>query len=129
MSSPDHLLVEWFAGEKPESKEYKRNRTHSAFRYNILNHLGLTSTLRNSKSTTYPGCWEQLKEPILFKVEAYDPVECDQVDDLWPCKNLLGTFSKPSYITFPPEPGSKAPRKTTMTSVMIGWGKLINGHG
>jgi len=82
---PDHLAVEWFAGEKPQSKEYKGNRPHVAFRYNLFYHLGVHSSLRSVDQTTFPYCYEPLGEPILFKVEAYDPIACPE-DDIWPCK-------------------------------------------
>ena len=45
---PDHLVVEWFAGEKPQSKRYRNDRQHMAFRYNLFDHLGKTSSLRTS---------------------------------------------------------------------------------
>ena len=82
---PDHLVVEWFAGEKPQSKEYKGSRPHVAFRYNLFHHLGVQSSLRSVDQTTFPYCYEPLGEPILFQVEAYDPIACPE-DDIWPCK-------------------------------------------
>ena len=84
---PDHLVVEWFAGEKPESKKYKQNRAHMAFRYNLFDHLGKRSSLRASISPKYPVCYEPLLEPVLFKVEAFKPRTCGQ-SDIWPCNEL-----------------------------------------
>ena len=66
---PDHLVVEWFAGENPESSLVKNGRAHLAFRYNILHHLGIVSTLRSAKSKAFPKCFEELGEPTLFLVE------------------------------------------------------------
>ena len=51
---PDHLVVEWFAGEKPQSKKYRNNRQHMAFRYNLFDPLGKTSSLRTTLSPKYP---------------------------------------------------------------------------
>ena len=44
------LVVEWFAGEKPETARAKNGRPHFGFRYNIFDHLGKTSTLRHQVS-------------------------------------------------------------------------------
>jgi len=81
---PDHLVVEWFAGEKPQSAAVKAGRAHMAFRYNILHHLGVVSTLREQKSKSFPKCYEELGEPTLFEVEAFDFAKCTN-DDVWPC--------------------------------------------
>lgn len=84
---PDHLLVEWFAGETSESAAYKSGRVHSAFRFNILDHLGEYSTLRGPRKTPYLACWKELRVPIVFEVEAYKS-RCSRIDmteDLWPC--------------------------------------------
>lgn len=48
---PDHLLVEWFAGETEQAASHKAGRVHGAFRYNLLDHLGVVSTLRAPKQT------------------------------------------------------------------------------
>ena len=81
---PDHLVVEWFAGEKPQANKIKAGRAHMAFRYNILNHLGVVSTLRSQRSKAFPMCYEELGEPTLFEVEAFDYRRCLD-DDIWPC--------------------------------------------
>lgn len=86
---PDHLVVEWYAGETPESKSYRGNRANIGFRYNLFDHIGLTSTLRSEKSGSFPRCYEFLYEPTVFKVEAFSPQECPR-DDVWPC-----AFSSP----------------------------------
>jgi hypothetical protein len=39
---PDHLVVEWYAGETKESKAHKGNRANIGFRYNIFNHIGMS---------------------------------------------------------------------------------------
>ncbi len=82
---PDHLVVEWFAGEKPEAKEYKNGRPHVAFKYNLFDHIGAKSTLRGKLSPAYPICYEPLIEPVLFEVEAFKPKLCPK-NDIWPCK-------------------------------------------
>ncbi|GMH64123.1 hypothetical protein TrST_g1155 [Triparma strigata] len=81
---PDHLVVEWFAGETLQSKSVKNSRSHFSFRYNILHHLGIVSTLRSEKSKSFPKCFEELGEPTLFKVEAFDYIKCRN-DDISPC--------------------------------------------
>lgn len=81
---PDHLVVEWYAGETPESKAYKGNRANIGFRYNLFHHLGKISTLRTSESPKYLTCYEELLEPTVFAVEAFNVRQCPN-DDIWPC--------------------------------------------
>jgi hypothetical protein len=81
---PDHLVVEWYAGESVESRKYKGDRVNIGFRYNLFHHIGAVSTLRTEKSAIYPGCYDQLLEPTVFQVEAFKPRECPH-DDIWPC--------------------------------------------
>ena len=84
---PDHLLVEWFAGETSESSAYKRNRVHAAYRYNILDHLGIHSTLRDSQQPEFIKCWRPLVFPIIFEVEVFKDscLLSNSDEDIWPC--------------------------------------------
>lgn len=88
---PDHLVVEWFAGETAESAAYRKNRVNIGFRYNIFNHIGVTSTLRGAKQTGFPACYEELLVPTVFEVEAFNKVVCPH-DDIWPCKSIDSIF-------------------------------------
>lgn len=81
---PDHLVVEWFAGESPESKKYKGGRVNIGFRYNLFDHIGASSTLRRETSVAYPKCYDELLEPTVFQVEAFSRRDCPK-DDIWPC--------------------------------------------
>ena len=81
---PDHLWVEWFAGERPQAQEHKRGRPHIAFRYNVLEHFGASSSLRDKASPHYALCYEELTEGVVFEVEAFKPGLCPH-DILWPC--------------------------------------------
>lgn len=81
---PDHLLVEWFAGETASSNAYRGQRRNMAFRYNVLDHIGEVSTLRPELSPSYPHCFMALSSPVLFEVEAFNEAECPN-EDLWPC--------------------------------------------
>jgi hypothetical protein len=65
---PDHLLVEWFAGETDEAAEYVGKRAHVTFRYNLMEHRGRVSTLRAALAKPMPTCYEQLVYPVLFRV-------------------------------------------------------------
>ena len=84
---PDHLVVEWYAGETPQSNAYKNGRAHGAFRWNLLAHRGEVSTLRSDSMKGFPQCYEMLIFPILFEVDAFKPHLCPD-DDLWPCPPL-----------------------------------------
>jgi hypothetical protein len=76
------------AGETDESRRYRGARVNVGFRYNIFQHIGAVSTLRSQQSGSFPACYEELVEPIVFKVEAFSKQECPQ-DDIWPCDGVL----------------------------------------
>lgn len=87
----DHLVIEWMAGETNESSKYKGNRAHFTFRYNLLEHFGVVSSVGHPWGNS-PRCFEQLE--MLFKVQAFDSKSCPK-DDLWPCSGYssVGFFS------------------------------------
>jgi N-Acetylglucosaminyltransferase-IV (GnT-IV) conserved region len=110
---PDHLVVEWFAGESSESKLYKGERANIGFRYNLFDHIGAVSTLRKEVSAAYPACYDELLEPTVFQVEAFSVHDCPH-DDVWPC-------------VVDPEPDSRMqiPSEGLMTDrTRIHWGLL-----
>ncbi len=47
---PDHLVVEWFAGETEEAARHKNGRANIGFKFNLFDHIGLVSTLRSQKT-------------------------------------------------------------------------------
>lgn len=77
---PDHLVVEWFAGETEESRTYRGDRQHLGFRWNFFDHIGARSTLRAQTSGKMPACYEELLAPVVFPVEAYHPKRCPNHD-------------------------------------------------
>ncbi|KAF0980071.1 hypothetical protein FDP41_001224 [Naegleria fowleri] len=81
---PDHIFAEFCARETPESLAYFGNRFMTAYKYNLLSHLGRISTLRDNAHYDMPQCWETLVHPVSFEVEAFNPKQCP-TDDLWPC--------------------------------------------
>ena len=107
---PDHLATEFFAQESRRARRHfggsgdgenaiteggggassssstrPLRRKVYAFRYNIVNHLGgSTSTLREEEAWSMPTCYTELVEPQVFAVEAWDPNQCPN-SDLWPC--------------------------------------------
>lgn len=93
---PDHLVVEWYAGESPESAAYKGKRVNIGFRFNLFNHIGIVSSLRSMKQTSFPVCYDLLLEPTVFEVEAFSMKACPR-DDIWPCN--VKTADK-SYISW-----------------------------
>ena len=115
---PDHLWVEWFAGEKPQSAEHKKGRTHVAFRYNILEHFGRSSSLRPEAQGVYAYCYDELNAGVVFEVEAYKVQECGH-DDIWPCWPI-GDFR---YKTAPGSGGIdfEALAKDKMTDTAQTW--------
>ncbi len=107
---PDHLITEWCAGETEEAKNHKLgdqnapgSRKNIGFRYNLFHHLGVSSTLRASRQDGFPTCYQQLIEPVVFQVEAYNPQLCPH-EDIWPCNidyaKVSKVFKGPRVINF-----------------------------
>ena len=80
---PDHLIIEWSAGEK-ESAAYKKDRPNIVYRYNMLHHLGTVSSLRDETQGDYPPCWHEMNTQVVFEVESFRLSECGHTD-IWPC--------------------------------------------
>lgn len=91
---PDHMTVEWFAGEKPQSAAAKRGRPHVAFRYNILEHFGFSSSLRGKTTPHYAVCYAELNEDVVFEVESFRQT-CRHTD-MWPCPSGLDPARLPA---------------------------------
>ena len=81
---PDHLTVEWFAGETRDSAATKAGRPHVAFRYNVLEHFGRASSLRGTETGLYSYCYDELNSDVVFEVEAFKALQCPHID-IWPC--------------------------------------------
>ena len=94
MRPPDHLLVEWFAGETVESAIIKKQRPHMSYRFNLLEHFGYTSSLRSASSSYFPYCYQLMNEQVVFDVEAFKMTECSH-DVLWPCLQPTDTLFVP----------------------------------
>eukprot|EP00632_Arachnochrysis_sp_CCMP2950_P013874 CAMPEP_0185693026 /NCGR_PEP_ID=MMETSP1164-20130828/2948_1 /TAXON_ID=1104430 /ORGANISM="Chrysoreinhardia sp, Strain CCMP2950" /LENGTH=277 /DNA_ID=CAMNT_0028359789 /DNA_START=268 /DNA_END=1101 /DNA_ORIENTATION=- len=63
---PDHLVVEWYAGETEESHQYRGQRQHMGYRYNIFYHIGKISSLRDEVSVSQlPLCYDELVVPVV----------------------------------------------------------------
>ena len=86
---PDHLTVEWLARETEESRSWVGQRVLAAYKYNVWNHRGKISSLRQSFQGEWPGCWQELLEPTVFEVEAFKHHLCPS-DDIWPCSAVRG---------------------------------------
>jgi hypothetical protein len=82
---PDHLLVEWFAGETDAAAAYVGQRGHFTFRYNLMDHFGRQSSLRVMPQGIFGACYDPLDEGNLFAVEAFHSRQCGH-DDMQPCR-------------------------------------------
>lgn len=121
---PDHLVVEWFAGEKEQSQAYKGTRPHLGFRWNIFRHLGTKSTL-GSNTKRMPGCFEVLTVPVVFPVEAYLKATCPR-QDFTPCEALKGepmsrpASISPSHVSAPSTASTPTPSRAGSTGAPRG---------
>jgi hypothetical protein len=81
---PDHLVYEWFSGERPETKEYADRRSFRIFRHNLFYHIGSVSTLQPAGRKRYtPGCFSLLYDWLLPS-EVFNVTACPH-DDVSPC--------------------------------------------
>ncbi len=91
---PDHLFTEWATGGSVESRAYKQGRAHMTTKFQLFEHKGVVSTLREELTGNYPGCYSVLAK-VLLPGERYQAKECAH-DDLWPClpanHGLYATF-------------------------------------
>lgn len=83
---PDHLQTEWWAGETPESSKYKSGRSYFVFRYNLLEHIGVQSSLRSDKMVGFGVCGQVMNTELMFQVDAFDERRCAD-SDMTPCDN------------------------------------------
>jgi hypothetical protein len=93
---PDHLFVEWFAGERPASAVDKAGRPHLALAFNLLEHFGRSSSLRGGTSPIYAYCYDALDAAVVFEVEAFDAVSCGERDIISPCPGAEGGRALPA---------------------------------
>eukprot|EP00924_Labyrinthula_sp_SR-Ha-C_P006823 augustus_masked-scaffold_8-processed-gene-1.5-mRNA-1 protein AED:1.00 eAED:1.00 QI:0/-1/0/0/-1/1/1/0/510 len=86
---PDHLASEWLSGGTDETRNYKKDKVNVGFKYNLLKHLGVRSSLRRAihNNKYYPSCYGTLDAGYVFKEEAHDPEQCAH-DDFTPCKEV-----------------------------------------
>jgi hypothetical protein len=121
---PDHMTVEWFAGETPESAAMRRGRPHVAFKYNVLEHFGVTSSLRDGRSPVYAFCYDKLDAAVVFDVEMWREAECGH-DDIWPClprgdARAAGAPVLPQYYVDFPALVANARADSAQTRAMAG---------
>jgi len=112
---PDHIVVEWYAGEKPESAKYRGSRQHFTFRYLLFHHIGGTSSLSSGNVQhqhdiirDHDDCWRTID--YMFEVDRYYPKKCPH-DDIYPCD---GFESDPTFLYLernPAAPSEKFDRK------------------
>eukprot|EP00948_MAST-09A_sp_MAST-9A-sp1_P003180 g3180.t1 len=90
---PDHLVVEWYKQESDRpglSSEtiqailQNDGRESFFYKFNLFEHLGTFSSLRNGQHWAFPICYERLQPPVVFESETYRPDLCP-LDDITPC--------------------------------------------
>jgi hypothetical protein len=95
---PDHLVVEYFAGETPEARTLKAGRPHFGFRYNLCDHLGKQSTLRGQAAKQMPVCYEELVFPAVFNVTRAATTTATTTTSHQGKKLSFKTFMSPNFF-------------------------------
>ena len=54
---PDHLLFEWFSGERADTRALAAGRSYRIFRHNLFFHIGTKSTINQPSHRFIPGCY------------------------------------------------------------------------
>ena len=62
---PDHLLFEWFSGERQDTAQRAAGRSYRISRYNTFHHIGHLSTLSQPKGRFNPACYSLLYDWLL----------------------------------------------------------------
>eukprot|EP01132_Coremiostelium_polycephalum_P006674 gene6674-8256_t len=104
----DLLISEWICGMREigltRNEICKESQRKSlTFRFNLFNHIGKISSLRNSGLNNPAKCWEDYSY-LLTSYEQFDESQCEQ-DDISPCPSYIPTRSmiteldKWSYLT------------------------------
>jgi len=81
---PDHLQTEWWAGETDQSRRYKKGRPYFVFRYNLLEHIGVKSSLREKEMRGFGVCGQEMNTELMFEVDAFNKNKCP-ASDMYPC--------------------------------------------
>jgi N-Acetylglucosaminyltransferase-IV (GnT-IV) conserved region len=79
----DHIFTQWMCGNSKQQRRCSPVRENFAFRWNLFEHIGFQSSLRDTGVEVTPGCWEPYGD-LLWSVDGYNELECPY-DDMWPC--------------------------------------------
>jgi hypothetical protein len=80
----DHLLNEFVLKETPAAKEYLKKRRNYSIRNHPFVHRGVMSTQGHVHADEF-GCEDLMTFPAIFKGLAFEPSECGEYNDVWPC--------------------------------------------
>ncbi len=62
---PDHLLFEWFSGERDDTRALAAGRSYRIYRHNLFFHIGTKSTINQPSHRFIPGCYALLYDWLL----------------------------------------------------------------
>ncbi len=93
---PDTLLAEFLTGQTAAGKKYFASRTFMAYRYNLMEHIGMVSTVGNfgQDGRAIPQCFDILTSTGILQSERFDMVNCEEYK-ISPCNFLHDTPSRP----------------------------------
>ena len=130
---PDHLLFEWFSGERADTRALAAGRSYRIFRHNLFFHIGTKSTINQPSHRFIPGCYALPARPNMASapLAGHELGSCaysGRAWRLWGVRRSQG--ERPGhwarsrclgYSSGPPPPKSPIPLPLTAQALLYDW--------
>jgi len=130
---PDHLLFEWFSGERADTRALAAGRSYRIFRHNLFFHIGTKSTINQPSHRFIPGCYALPARPNRASAPSAGPElgSCASSGRAWRLRKVRRSQGErpghwaPSRClgcsSGPPPPKSPIPLTLTAQALLYDW--------